>query len=93
VTESIDIWSQARIIIGIHGGSIANLIWAPADRQTAVIEICPTGNPSVSWWDLAAGMRVSYWQVLVRDTTHDTPMTVPIEHLEETLEEVQRRIK
>lgn len=74
----------------MHGGALANLLWVPADAQTAVIEICPTAKPSISWWDIATGMRVDYWQVLVPDVSHDQPLEVPLGVLGETLDEVQR---
>jgi len=79
-------------VVGTHGGALANLVWLPADDQTAVVEICPTGKPSVSWWSLAAGMRVHYWQILVSNTTHETPLEVPLGALRETLEAVQEHL-
>lgn len=31
--------SRARIVVGVHGGQMANIVFAPPDRKTAVLEI------------------------------------------------------
>lgn len=84
------IFEQASMIIGPHGGAMANMIFAPAN--TTVIEFLPLtrlkkrgANERPCYFGLARGMGFAYHAVEPPDFTFERPMTVPLLELENTL--------
>jgi len=39
IKRLVDVLSQARIVVGVHGGQMANVVFAQADHGTSIIEI------------------------------------------------------
>lgn len=39
IEDVVNIMQRAKIVVGIHGGQMANIIFAQADKNTSVIEI------------------------------------------------------
>ena len=39
VRDVVNVMQRARVIVGIHGGQMANIIFAQADKNTSIIEI------------------------------------------------------
>ena len=84
------IFEQASMIIGPHGGAMANMIFAPTN--TTVIEFLPLtrlkkrgANERPCYFGLARGMGFAYHAVEPPDFTLERPMTVPLLELEKSL--------
>lgn len=65
VSEQIDVCRKARVLIGIHGAGLANMIWCPSD--CAVLEIRPARPRFFRYlfWHLASSLRLPYAAVVV----------------------------
>ncbi|XP_050397512.2 uncharacterized protein LOC126815686 [Patella vulgata] len=71
--ETVSLFQRARIIIGVHGGALYNIIFAP--QQTSVIEIMPTlDNGQIQpgrlaheiIWFQAQFLGQSYWRLPIQ---------------------------
>ncbi|MEX2527841.1 MAG: glycosyltransferase 61 family protein [Gemmatimonadota bacterium] len=55
----IELFSEARVVIGPHGAGLANLVWCPA--ETRVVELFPAGIFNDCYARLACVRGLSYW--------------------------------
>lgn len=60
--EQVGIFSQAEIIIGIHGAGLTNLLWA--SKNAKVIEILPSNRRADHYTKLARELGLSYQQIV-----------------------------
>jgi hypothetical protein len=88
------IFEQASVIIGPHGGAMANMIFAPVD--TTIIEFLPLTrlrskgeNERPCYFGLARGLGFDYHSVEPLHFDFEKPMTVPLLDLEKTLARIQ----
>lgn len=81
-TEQVETFKQARIIAGIHGAGMTNILWAPSG--TRVVELMPRTfrNGCYEGISLVVGHR---HQVLLCPADRDGNMSVPPEILRQVL--------
>ncbi|XRB17798.1 glycosyltransferase family 61 protein [Pseudoscourfieldia marina] len=79
IKRLIDVLSQARIVVGVHGGQMANIVFAQADHGTSIIEIAGRQVQFKSYY--YGGMSAAYdYHLLPRlCKSHDGTMV----HLED----------
>jgi capsular polysaccharide biosynthesis protein len=56
--EQVNLFSQARIVVGPHGAAFTNLLWSPPDTQ--VLEIFEPGSVRRCYWSLSAALGHAY---------------------------------
>lgn len=54
---------SARVIVGVHGGQMSNIVFALADKNTAIIEIVGRQTPFTSYFYGGWGGAFSYYYV------------------------------
>ncbi|KAK6185465.1 hypothetical protein SNE40_007692 [Patella caerulea] len=95
--ETVSLFQSSRIIIGVHGGALYNIIFAP--QQTSVIEIMPTlENGQIQpqrlaheiIWNQAQLLGQSYWRLPIQPELNNavSNVNVDIDRLEVLLNKV-----
>jgi hypothetical protein len=75
--EVLSVVSHAKAIIGMHGSTLAPMIWAP--KGVAVVEMLHA-IPWLHWWATATALKHDYWLVPIDSARHDSATVVaPIE--------------
>lgn len=67
--EVLSVVKHARLILGMHGSTLAPMIWAP--RGCAVVEMLH-GIPWLHWWATATALKHDYWLVPIDSARHDS---------------------
>ena len=87
------VFESASIIVGPHGGAMANMIFAPVD--TTIIEFLPLSrlkkqgkNERPCYFGLARGMGFAYHAVEPTQFNFNKPMSVPIKQLKTVLDNI-----
>ncbi|KAK6172491.1 hypothetical protein SNE40_016129 [Patella caerulea] len=95
--ETASLFQRTRIIIGVHGGAMYNILFAP--RQTSVIEIMPTQNdgqvepPGLAHeiiWFQAHLLGQTYWRLPMLPEGITSDVRVDISRLEILLNKVDK---
>jgi Glycosyltransferase 61 len=73
LTTVIESVKHARAIVGMHGSTLAPMIWAP--KGVAVVEILHS-IPWLHWWATATALKHDYWLVPVDSAQHDSATVV-----------------
>ncbi len=60
--EQVSLFSQAQIIIGLHGAGLTNVAWCPAGAR--LLEIFPSESIPSYYWVLASQAGVNYYYFL-----------------------------
>lgn len=60
--EQVGIFSQAEIIVGIHGAGLTNLLWA--NNNAKVLEILPSNRRANHYTKLASELGLSHQQIV-----------------------------
>ncbi|ESO89409.1 hypothetical protein LOTGIDRAFT_165004 [Lottia gigantea] len=102
ISESVDIFKNAKIVIGVHGGALYNILFAPSN--TYVVEIMPidkNGNvceatgklAHQTFWSLAAMLGQKYWMLVEEPRRENCNVKVDIEKLLKVLDKIDERHK
>lgn len=75
VREQIELFAQARVIIGAHGSGLANMVFAAPGTQ--VLELMPQKSLFPVFWHLAAALGLSYWLHAVPGVSKFDNFSVP----------------
>lgn len=59
--DQLDIFSNAKIIIGAHGAGLTNMLWAPND--VSIVEFPMTPNCDVCYGYMAMALSMDFWVV------------------------------
>ncbi|XP_050411999.2 uncharacterized protein LOC126826912 [Patella vulgata] len=95
--ETVSLFQRTRIIIGVHGGAMYNILFSP--RQTSVIEIMPTknnGQIGPPWiahgiiWVQAQVLGQSYWRLPMLPEGRKSDVRVDIGRLGALLNKVDK---
>jgi hypothetical protein len=62
--EQVKLFSEARIIIGVHGAALTNMIFAQSSRLR-ILEIMSTGRTSGQLYWLAMMLKVEYYDIIL----------------------------
>jgi Glycosyltransferase 61 len=90
VAEQIELFSDARAVVGVHGAGLANILFA---TRPAVLELFQPGFFNASYFTLAGAGDCDYWY-LTCEAAHSargggsskaSDIVVPIEALEQTI--------
>lgn len=77
LAEVLPVVRNARVIIGMHGSTLAPMIWAP--KGAAVVELLHA-IPWLHWWATATALKHDYWLVPIDSAGHDSAtIAAPIE--------------
>lgn len=98
LTKSIDIFRKAKIIIGVHGGALYNVLYAP--KGTHLIEIMPTGpNGDIRrglahtiFWSLTTMLEQPYWRVCEKPLTGAGNVQLNISKLKTILDKIDLKL-
>jgi capsular polysaccharide biosynthesis protein len=60
--EQVSLFSQARIVIGLHGAGLTNVAWCPPGGR--LLEIFPSESIPSYYWVLASQVGVDYYYLL-----------------------------
>lgn len=91
--------SSAGVIIGVHGGAFYNMLFAPP--KTAIVEVMPMSKKGATAprmlahtiiWRVAQSMGHNYWRVSVQSSTPLGDLSIPLDRLEATLDEVDNTL-
>ncbi len=99
VSEAHHLFSQAKIIIGAHGGSFYNMQFAAKD--TAIIEFAPLAPggadscllPHTIFWKIAGLIGQNYWRIPIETELADCDMYVDIHKVHRILNIVDPNTK
>jgi capsular polysaccharide biosynthesis protein len=58
----VGLFSQARIVIGLHGAGLTNVAWCPPGGR--LLEIFPSESIPSYYWVLASQVGVDYYYLL-----------------------------
>jgi len=90
ISEQIQIFNKARLIIGVTASGLSNIIYAK--KGAHVIEIHPETNMAgggAEWvWWLASSVGLHYWVVPARFALSDARVTCPIHDIEKILQKI-----
>jgi hypothetical protein len=90
ISEQIQIFNKARLIIGVTASGLSNIIYAK--KGAHVIEIHPEANMAgggAEWvWWLASSVGLHYWVVPARFALSDARVTCPIQDIEKILQKI-----
>lgn len=64
-SDTVELFSRAKVIIAPHGAGLVNIIWAP--NNTHVIEIGPVSEPNICYWHLSCLLGHNH-EILVAPT-------------------------
>ena len=86
--ECLDIFSDADVVIGLHGGALYNMLFSPPG--VTVIEIVPTKLDGTvvpehlahqAIWHLAQSLGHSYWRIGQLPVSHDGDVNIGVTKL------------
>ena len=67
--EQIDLFSNAKTIIGAHGAALTNIVFCR--EKTNIIEIIPSSHPSQKCKRLSSILNLKYFRLITEDTKND----------------------
>lgn len=79
VTSTIELFSQARIVIGPHGGAFVNTLFCA--EGTALLEFLPARQPTQYFYRTSACLGQQYWPLPIHDRGHEDALEVPLDDL------------
>ena len=79
VTSTIELFSNARTVIGPHGGAFVNTLFCA--ERTALVEFVPARQPTQYFYRTSACLGQQYWPLPIRGRGHADPLEVPLEEL------------
>ncbi|KAJ8306836.1 hypothetical protein KUTeg_014920 [Tegillarca granosa] len=93
LNKSIEIFGKIKIIIGVHGGGLYNLMFCP--KNTAVVEIMPTlpdgrmlaASDSI-FWAQAYMLEQIYWRLITTPKDSRGNVIVDIKKLNDILDKI-----
>lgn len=97
VAQQIDVFTHARLVIGVMGSGLANVLFV--NPKTSIIEIHPeffysadkagvnSQGGEFCWW-LSSVVRATYWFVLAPFHAFDEEVICPITKINEVLEKI-----
>ena len=97
--RSMDVFSKARIVIGVHGGAFYNIMFSPSG--TNVVEVMPTdqaGNvvpenlAHTIVWQMATMMEQSYWRIGESPQTARGDVRIHLTKLQKVLDDIDGKI-
>ena len=96
LAKTKQLFSDARVIIGVHGGALYNLNFAPKDCH--VIEILPTSRTGhvtrrlahTIIWKMASMIGQTYWRIAVPPTDGFDNVILPVERLSQALDKADQ---
>lgn len=87
--EAWSVWSNVSLVVGPHGGSLANMIMNSAESVT-MVEFVGTDSPAWGWNDIATAQRAEYWWILSPGKRHyESRYSVNPDMLKRLLEQTQ----
>ncbi len=97
LNQTISIFGRAKILIGVHGGAIYNMNFAP--KGTYIVEIIPTDSNGESprriahqiFWLMAGMLEQIYWRLCVSPHSNNGDVIVPIQKLRNVLDKIDHQ--
>ena len=88
LSDTVQLFSQARVVVGVHGGAFYNVLFAPSN--TTVVEIMPTqadGKTVPRYlshaiiWRLATAIGQRYWRLAEKPVTSEGDVVVDVQRV------------
>ncbi len=97
LSQSISMFSRARIILGVHGGAFYNIYFAP--KGTHVIEILPTREDGTIpkhfghtiYWQQAIMLEQPYWRICATPQDSMENLNVDLNKVKVILDQIDAR--
>lgn len=94
VAEQINAYSEARVVVGVHGAGLANAVFAP---DMTLLELFQPGFFNPPFFALAGACDWDYWYLTCEPSGQarkgrDRDIIVPLDLLEQTIVEMLGRI-
>ncbi|KAJ3227522.1 hypothetical protein HK099_001673 [Clydaea vesicula] len=86
--KAFQLFAGAKLVIGIHGAGLSNLI--AAQQNTSVIEIFPQDYPNFCYLDLATKLELNYNGILIKNSTFGGKFYFSKREVNEILETMSR---
>lgn len=83
--EQVDLFSQAAIVIGIHGAGNTNIIFAAHDK-VKLIEIMPANRPACQYYWLTQSLDISYDVIAGSTLDEKQSFSIDTSKLENTIQ-------
>ncbi len=100
LNETIEIFSRARVLIGMHGGGLYNLNFAP--RMAHIVELlptdvngqpCPPGISHRGIWLMAQHLGQNYWRLPVTPLGKHGNAVLSVRRLTTVLDKIDKETK
>jgi capsular polysaccharide biosynthesis protein len=87
--EQVELFSQAQVVVSIHGAGLTNILFAPAGL--IVVDMIPPSKMENAYlfWTMSVELRHRYWYFAAEDVAGGRDAYVPIEKLAKTIELIQ----
>jgi capsular polysaccharide biosynthesis protein len=87
-SETVNLFNNAKIIIGPHGAGFANMIFSP--NNTKIIELMPVSEPNIVYYDVASMLDFDYYCMPIQDSgkQNECQMNVNINILKNELKNI-----
>jgi hypothetical protein len=87
ITNMINLVRRSKVIIGVHGAGLSNILWARPD--TIVIELLPITSGTLIYWHMSEALGLQYWFVPIRESSwHTEELSLDIILLNQVLEKI-----
>lgn len=87
--QQIEIFSSARVVIGVHGAAMTNILWAP--KNSHVLELIPSKRRNGCYAGIAMAAELNH-KALVFESDRYGRMHVPIDILERSVKKLESKL-
>ncbi|MCZ6898681.1 MAG: glycosyltransferase family 61 protein [Bacteroidetes bacterium] len=86
LSEQLELFASAKVVIGPHGAGLTNMLVAPA--KSTLVELMPDDEVNHCFWLLTNALKQDYTFVVGKKISPDRDFEIPIRGLEKVLKGV-----
>ena len=86
LSEQLELFASAKVVIGPHGAGLTNMMVAPA--KSTLVELMPDDEVNHCFWLLTNALKQDYTFVVGKKISPDRDFEIPIRGLEKVLKGV-----
>ena len=95
VSRTVEIFRNAKVVIGVHGGAFYNMYFAP--KETVLIEFMPMSKNNsyelhlghTIFWTMANMLSQTYWRLYFTQTTRKSDGIINVSKLGTVLDKIE----
>ena len=94
--ESLELFSQASVVIGCHGGGLYNIHFSPPDTDViefmpvTLLDAPPNGLAHTIFWRVSMALGHRYWRLHARSLDTRNNIYIPLDSLKEVLNQINK---